>query len=58
LCYKEKKIINGNDFYPNSGKEIEAWVIKPLSVVHKHMPCLVYFHGGAVISGTAEMYND
>jgi acetyl esterase/lipase len=57
-CVREEVKINGKEFFPNSGTEIKAFVIKVAGKEAINRPCLVYFHGGAAISGTAEMYND
>lgn len=53
-CVREEVKINGKEFFPNSGSDIKAFVIKVAGKEAINRPCLVYFHGGAAIAGTAE----
>ena len=58
-CTKSKSTFDGAEYMIKAefGKEIDVWIIKTTDA-DIDQPCFIYFHGGAGIAGSAEMYND
>lgn len=50
----EAHTVNGPEFIPNSDPAMKAFIIRPKNSEGTKLPCMVYYHGGGAVAGSAE----